>query len=306
MPDPRSIEVAVDSYEIALGSPRLEVQSRAADSVSESYIPPGDEAVELPVDDLALRLLHLVDEGGQTHLLSRHEATWVGSWENHPGGEGAAFLHAIAEAWDWLASRLLVARRPGDKGEFAFITRRGERVLAAKDGPALLRAEERIDVDLHPIIAARVRRQFLLGEYELAALAAMSEVEIRVRMLAKAGDGDIGVPLTQSAFKDGGPLADPKLEPGERKATMALFSGALGVFKNPSSHRQVEYDDPTLAAEVVLLADLLLRILDRTDRRLKTANEFDVKSVSRSAPAKKAPSARRRRSPSVAESAKKP
>lgn len=306
MPDPRSIEVAVDSYEIALGSPRLEVQSRAADSVSESYIPPGDEAVELPVDDLALRLLHLVDEGGQTHLLSRHEATWVGSWENHPGGEGAAFLHAIAEAWDWLASRLLVARRPGDKGEFAFITRRGERVLAAKDGPALLRAEERIDVDLHPIIAARVRRQFLLGEYELAALAAMSEVEIRVRKLAKAGDGDIGVPLTQSAFKDGGPLADPKLEPGERKATMALFSGALGVFKNPSSHRQVEYDDPTLAAEVVLLADLLLRILDRTDRRLKTANEFDVKSVSRSAPAKKAPSARRRRSPSVAESAKKP
>lgn len=304
MPDPRSIEVAVDPYEIALGSPRLEVQSRAADSVSESYIPPGDEAVELPVDDLALRLLHLVDEGGQTHLLSRHEATWVGSWENHPGGEGAAFLHAIAEAWDWLASRLLVARRPGDKGEFAFITRRGERVLAAKDGPALLRAEERIDVDLHPIIAARVRRQFLLGEYELAALAAMSEVEIRVRKLAKAGDGDIGVPLTQSAFKDGGPLADPKLEPGERKATMALFSGALGVFKNPSSHRQVEYDDPTLAAEVVLLADLLLRILDRTDRRLKTANEFDVKSVSRSAPAKKAPSARRGRSPS--ESAKKP
>jgi hypothetical protein len=77
------------------------------------------------------------------------------------------------------------------------------------------------------------------------------------------------------------------------------------VFKNPSSHRQVEYDDPTLAAEVVLLADLLLRILDRTERRLKTANEFDVKSVRRSAPAKKAPSARRRRSPSVAESAKK-
>lgn len=305
MPDPRSIEVAVDPYEIALGSPRLEVQSRAADSVSESYIPPGDEAVELPVDDLALRLLHLVDEGGQTHLLSRHEATWVGSWENHPGGEGAAFLHAIAEAWDWLASRLLVARRPGDKGEFAFITRRGERVLAAKDGPALLRAEERIDVDLHPIIATRVRRQFLLGEYELAALAAMSEVEIRIRQLAKAGEGDIGVPLTQSAFKDGGPLADPKLEPGERKATMALFWGALGVFKNPSSHRQVEYDDPTLAAEVVLLADLLLRILDRTERRLKTANEFDAKSVRRSAPAKKAPTARRRRSPSLTESAKK-
>jgi hypothetical protein len=40
------------------------------------------------------------------------------------------------------------------------------------------------------------------------------------------------------------------------------------VFKNPSSHRQVEYDDPTAASEVVLLADLLLRLLDGTaDRR---------------------------------------
>ena len=201
MSKPGSIGVTADPYEIVLGPPGLEVQSRAVVSVSESYIPPGDEAVELPVDDLALQLLHLVDDGGQIHLLNRHDATWVGSWENHPGGEGAAFLHAIAEAWDWLASRLLIARRPGDKGEFAFITRRGERVLAAKDGPALLRAEERIDVDLHPIIATRVRRQFLLGEYELAALAAMREVEIRVRKLSKAGEEEIGVSLTQSAFK---------------------------------------------------------------------------------------------------------
>lgn len=41
---------------------------------------------------------------------------------------------------------------------------------------------------------------------------------------------------------------------------------ALGhacVFKNPSSHRQVDFDDPTLASEVILLADLLLRLLDR-------------------------------------------
>lgn len=38
----------------------------------------------------------------------------------------------------------------------------------------------------------------------------------------------------------------------------------MGVFKNPSSHRIVDYDDPTLASEVVLFADLLLRMLDRS------------------------------------------
>lgn len=49
---------------------------------------------------------------------------------------------------------------------------------------------------------------------------------------------------------------------------MALFWGAIGVFKNPSSHRQVDYKDPTQAAEVVLLADLLLRLLDDVEARL--------------------------------------
>lgn len=43
---------------------------------------------------------------------------------------------------------------------------------------------------------------------------------------------------------------------------MTLFRGAIGVSKNPVSHRQVDYADPTLASEVVLLADLLLRMLD--------------------------------------------
>ena len=44
---------------------------------------------------------------------------------------------------------------------------------------------------------------------------------------------------------------------------MELFAGAIGTFKNPSSHRQVDYNDPTEASEIVMLADLLMRILDR-------------------------------------------
>jgi hypothetical protein len=43
---------------------------------------------------------------------------------------------------------------------------------------------------------------------------------------------------------------------------MALFWGAIGVFKNPTSHRPVDYGDPTVDAEAVLVADLLLRMLD--------------------------------------------
>lgn len=127
------------------------------------------------------------------------------------------------------------------------------------------RLKLRIDVDLHPSIADRVRSQFLLGEYELAAFAALRQVEIRVRELAGPGAKDeenFGVKLMTRAFKDGGALRDTSAEGGEQVAMMNLFQGAIGVFKNPPSHRQVDYDDPTLASEVVLLADLLLRLLD--------------------------------------------
>ena len=46
-----------------------------------------------------------------------------------------------------------------------------------------------------------------------------------------------------------------------------LFQGAIGVFKNPPSHRQVDYDNPTVASEVVMFADLLLRMLDSIHAR---------------------------------------
>jgi hypothetical protein len=74
--------------------------------------------------------------------------------------------------------------------------------------------------------------------------------------------------LMKEDFGKEGPLRDPKMDKGEADATMALFWDALGVFKNPASHRNITYDDPTQASEVILLADLLLRILDRAAARL--------------------------------------
>lgn len=56
--------------------------------------------------------------------------------------------------------------------------------------------EARLDVDMHPRIAQDARSLFLLGRYEFAALAAMREVEIRVRELAGTvadDDQNIGV-----------------------------------------------------------------------------------------------------------------
>jgi hypothetical protein len=46
--------------------------------------------------------------------------------------------------------------------------------------------------------------------------------------------------------------------------------GAIGVFKNPPSHRQVNYADPALASKIVLFADRLLRMLDERATSLAT------------------------------------
>jgi uncharacterized protein (TIGR02391 family) len=103
-------------------------------------------------------------------------------------------------------------------------------------------------------------------------LVAMKAVEVRVRELSSGGHGDFGVPLMKKAFREDGLLADDSVPTAEQEATMALFWGAIGVFKNPSSHREVEYDDVTFAAEVILFADLLLRMLDRVENRLSAGD----------------------------------
>jgi hypothetical protein len=49
---------------------------------------------------------------------------------------------------------------------------------------------------------------------------------------------------------------------GEREAPAHLFAGAIGVFKNPVSHRSVALRDPQEAAEMIMLPCQLLRIVD--------------------------------------------
>jgi uncharacterized protein (TIGR02391 family) len=236
------------------------------------FIPPGDDAVKLPTPLLGIHLMkYFIVAAASGHVPLFHPTNiWnAGSWAGHDmGRDPQAFLRAMAEAWAWLESEALIASGPSGTGYPYFVTRRGQQ-LAKENDPIMRMADEaRLAAGLHPLIDARVRQQFLLREYELAAFAALREVEIRVRELAEAPESSIGVKLMQAAFKpEGGPLADQDLDDGERAATMALFWGAIGVFKNPPSHRQVDYKDPTQAADVILLADLLLRMLDDVEAR---------------------------------------
>lgn len=157
--------------------------------------------------------------------------------------------------------------RPVAKSSDAYnISRLGRETLEC--GVARLAAGERLGVALHPRLAQRIEQQFLLVEFELTVFTAMKEVEVRVRELANETQSLLGVKLMQRAFSaEKGVLTVHEADPGERVAMMELFKGAIGRFKNPTSHRPVDYDDPTLASEVILFADLLLRLLDQVEER---------------------------------------
>lgn len=222
-----------------------------------------DEIVELPVDRLGFLVLEHVSETSEWNSYN------FLNWAQQQGRTQPA-LFCLSEGMNWLIANGLIARgKPGQSNsDSIFVSRLGRRVL--EEGPALALAERRLDVDLHGRLGG-ARSQFLVGEFELAAFAAMREVEIRVRELANADTSVLGVKLMRSAFNpDNGPLADPQLDPGERVGVMELFAGAIGTFKNPPSHRQVDYSDPTEASEVILLADLLMRLLDRVAARVES------------------------------------
>jgi len=74
---------------------------------------------------------------------------------------------------------------------------------------------------------------------------------------------DIGVTLMRKAFdyRDG-PLTNQSLPKAEREALSHLFTGVIGSYKNPQSHRNVTITDPTEAVEMIILASHLLKIVD--------------------------------------------
>jgi len=92
-----------------------------------------------------------------------------------------------------------------------------------------------------------------------------------VRRAGKFAAELVGKDLMREAFRPANPnkptvnpgtLTDTALPIAEQEGMASLFAGAIALFKNPQSHRNVP-TDAVDAAEVIVFASHLLRIVDR-------------------------------------------
>ncbi len=173
---------------------------------------------------------------------------------------------ALSEAWHWLEREGLVVKLPYSKG--FVVTRRGQRLKSQSDVRAFISSRALPRALLHPLLVQRVWGAVQRGDFETAIFQAFREVEVAVRDAAGVERTEVGVTLMRKAFdKSIGALADQEEPEPEREALAHLFAGAIGRFKNPSSHRNVEYS-LSEATQALMLASMLLEIVEnRTSRQ---------------------------------------
>ena len=243
----------------------------------KSLIPDADDLLALQAEDLAgVLLAHLnsTDSGNPAVEPDRIiQYNFFNNLERRPEyhGRQAEVSRALMEAWNLLEGQGLLVRDANNPHSASFFLSRSARRLITRENFDAYRKANLLPKDrLHALIATRVYPAFLRGEYDTAVFQAFREIEVAVRAAGDFGAEEYGTDLMRLAFrpensKKGttpGPLTDVNQPLAEQEAMANLFSGAIGLYKNPQSHRNVPTEAMD-AAEVIVFASHLLRMVDR-------------------------------------------
>lgn len=242
----------------------------------KDYLPKIDIFVELELEDIAealLLYLNFLDTNNPNGNIVHNSKNIFGATSG-PLYEYASEANQknkrkiqlrLAEAWQWLISQGFLASDPSQMSasDWYFITSRGRDVAKSGNVKKYLHINLLPKTALDSNLLKKVYSDFIREDFESAVFKAFKEVEVRVRKKAKYPNKKYGVNLMREAFhSDIGILTDQSQEIAEKDATRDLFSGAIGLFKNPVSHRDVDYTDPNVAVGLILFANTLLKILD--------------------------------------------
>ncbi len=232
-------------------------------------IPNVADFLSLGPEELAAYLIEYLNSlsEDEKERISQYEFISFRTVSDYPGTRRKESVRALSEAWSVLVQEGLVAPKPHEEDPMHvgyFITRRGKTLRNAEDFISFRHSELFPKNSIHPELLKETYPSFLRGEYETAIFQAFKTVEVRVRnSCPPAYENLLGTDLMHKAFHaENGPLTN-KAEPiAERQALQALLAGAIGRFKNPSSHRHVPIKSPTETIEVLQFASQLLRVID--------------------------------------------
>jgi uncharacterized protein (TIGR02391 family) len=228
-----------------------------------AIFPPPAQLLEMEPEEIAGFLLQYLREARNIPLLIINNV--LPSLSDYAGRDDRV-IRVLAEGWAWLVQEGLLAQRPDAQPGVVFLTRRAERLRTREEFDAYRRAAVLREETLDPSLAREVVAVFRRGNYDTAVFAAFREVEVRVRDVGGFPDAEIGVDLMHKAFSPkGGPLTDITRDPGEQVAMMETFAGAIGMFKNPSSHRKVALT-ASEAATLIHFSNYLLSVVESRRR----------------------------------------
>lgn len=224
-----------------------------------------DALLALEPSELGLAILPVIQAflRGRSDLLGENDflKKTVGAYGEQQRDD---VREAIREAWAWLIGQglLIVDERYIRPHDYVVLSR-SAKLLVSRGDPRRLFARRKIPKEhLHPAMRAAVWPLYHRGEYELAIVAAMRSVEVEVRRAASFAETDHGAPMVGKAFNaKTGPLRDQSASPAEQEAMAGFMSGAFGLYRNPYAHREMGQDDPDEAAEIILLASHMLRLV---------------------------------------------
>jgi uncharacterized protein (TIGR02391 family) len=232
----------------------------------KNLIPDIGSLLSMSIPDLGGYILESLagNRDGMVHLGNYvMEMDSVYAWGSQDEQRRASI--SVSSAWMWLKVNGLLCQDPGANASWDLITPLGREMCSRGALQALLGSQELPEGLLHHALLADVRPLFLQRRFDTAVFEAFKTLEVAVRSSAGYGPDKIGMSLMSAAFHpENGPLTDRSLEQGERVALQQLMVGALGSYKNPSSHRKVELGSDE-AREMIVLASHLLKITD--DRR---------------------------------------
>lgn len=234
--------------------------------------PPPEELLDFDPEEVAsLMLDHLCefeDEKPGNSNLSSFNYTIADSINSYAGDKRIKVGRILMESWNWLENEGMLATYPNESsGTYRFVTRKGFAHRTKKDLDSYRQALKLPKENLDQKLLKNVYPMFLRGDYDTAILQAYKEVEVRVRDKAGLSNNDYGVELIKKAFNPASGILtdpDPNVPPSEKLALYTLFTGSIGTFKNPNSHRNINLNDPSEAAEIILFANYLLKVIDRS------------------------------------------